>query len=213
MMKSILIFAFLSLGLVAVVFSQTQTKERKVPSLTNDDVDASPVSGAFKPGDKPMEDIEKSIQSMTQIKAYRAVSYCSGDNSTRTEEWVSPDRIHVIMKGRGAFDYIQIGPVAYNKTADGQWEKVTVGGLPPHPDYRYETVQKTQAEYIGIEKLGDQSMLVYRFNSSGQSNPPSKIWISTNDGLPRRIEDHPLGVKCVLEFSDYNSDIHIDPPM
>jgi outer membrane lipoprotein-sorting protein len=58
----------------------------------------------------------------------------------------------------------------------------------------------------------------FQFNKSGSSDAAhhSKVWVTAADGLPRRVdtESEISGYqgKMTTTYSDYNTDIKIEPP-
>ena len=91
-------------------------------------------------------------------------------------------------------------------------------------DVEQRMMKYEEVKLIGPEALDGSSALVYQFKLKGTEGQSSgKIWISTTDGLPRKIENdggtspNPNGEtskrKLIVTYYDYNANIKIEPPI
>jgi outer membrane lipoprotein-sorting protein len=181
-------------------------------------------SAAVAPSDNPQDVLTKSIEAHLSAKSFRArmTNTSSQGNYTATLEYASPDRYHLVMP-QG--EMIAIGGDSYMK-AGGRWMKTPVNMGQMINQFRdpkavEEMRRKTDIKFVGSETLDGQPMYVYEYALDEAGGPGvkgrAKTWISPADMLPRKteVDGEANGIKShtTLIYSDYGSDIKIEPPM
>jgi outer membrane lipoprotein-sorting protein len=179
---------------------------------------------AVSPDQNPQDMLTKSMQAQLNAKSLRAsmTNTSSQGTYTATLEYASPDRYRMVSP-QG--EMIAVGNDAYMK-AGGRWVKspVNVGQLINQfrdPKVVEEMRRTTDIKYVGTDMLDGQSMFVYEYalNEATAKGAKSraKTWISPADMLPRKteVDGEVGGIKShtTITYSDYNSDIKIEPPM
>ena len=180
-------------------------------------------AAAVAPNDNPQEVLTKSMQAHLSAKSLRArmTNTSSQGTYTATLEYASPDRYRIISP-QG--EMIAIGGDAYMK-AGGRWMKapVNVGQIINQfrdPKAVEEMRRTANVKYVGTETLDGQPMYVYEYaldEAAGTgAKGRAKTWISPADMLPRKteVDGEAGGIKShtTITYSDYNSDIKIEPP-
>ena len=177
---------------------------------------------AISPNDNPKDVLTQSIQAHLNAKSFRAsmTNTSSQGNYTATVEYASPDRYRIVSPQS---EMIAVGSDAYMK-AGGRWMKapLNVGQIINQfrdPKAVEEMRRKTDIKYIGTETLDGQAMYVYEYTldeAGTGAKGRAKTWISTADMLPRKteVDGEAGGIKShtTIIYSDYNSDIKIEPP-
>lgn len=177
---------------------------------------------AISPNDNPQDVLTRSIQTHLDAKSLRArmTNTSSQGTYTATLEYASPDRYRIVSP-QG--EMIAVGADAYMK-AGGRWMKapVNVGQIINQfrdPKAVEEMRRKTDIKYVGTETLDGQAMYVYEYALDGAGTGArgrAKTWISPADMLPRKteVDGEAGGIKShtTITYSDYNSDIKIEPP-
>jgi hypothetical protein len=193
---------------------------------------------SVQPSGDPREDVKRALNALMAAKSWRA-RLTTNDGHVMNIEFVAPDRFHT--KGasedspmsRG--EMIIIGNDSFLNPGGAGWRK-----MPPtmnlagqikefrHSDIVQEMLKYEDIKYLGPEKLDGAPMHVYQYriketSEAGVTIPAGvwKIWISAIDGLPRKNESQretnnegaPVKTKLNVVYSDYNSDIRIEPPV
>jgi hypothetical protein len=169
--------------------------------------------------DNPLDVLNKALQAQKEAKSYRAhltISYPDG-KAVATLEYVNPNLYHIVD---GSEEYVLIGEVVYRRwsAVSPNWERVSVSSgrakLLAFSFFRpAEKHLKEDIRFVGKEVFNGQQCLVYE-----DIKEHSKIWISPVDALPRKVEDeYRAGGEVAVNtwtviYSDYNSDIKIEPP-
>ncbi len=166
-----------------------------------------------------------SIQAQLGAKSYRARMESSYDGKTtaQTVEYVAPDRFRIVGPMN---ETIAVGSNTYMKLPTGKWQKVPMDinqfvSAFRDPKIIDEMRKDADVKFIGDDTVDGMPMKVYQYtvkNPLGSNmTTTSKTWIAASDKLPRKmeveseIEGKPS--KTLITYSDYNSDIKIEPPM
>lgn len=140
-------------------------------------------------------------------------------------------------------EWILLGKNAYAKTPDSKWKKSSVEGkktmdgkeLPPDFNPYSQMVEESfDTDYnmsrditvSGQDVVNGLPAKVYQFSyvfdGGGQKkNTKTKMWIGINDNLPYKTEtdrelivgSHVVKSKTTITFSDFDTDIKIEPPV
>jgi len=193
----------------------------------------------------PRGDLKKAFTAQLAAKSFRYSLEISIQEGGHIEaEFVAPDRYHVkgksMMPGDGEnhMEVIILGPDSFMKMGNMPWKKSEAGSATTifastmaqmAQQFRAMDSEQRMANYedvkfVGRETLDGSPALVYQFilkGAQGQTN--GKIWISANDGLPRKIEHeggaspNPKGdtgkSRLTVTYYDYNTNIKIEPPI
>ena len=193
------------------------------PASTGGASTAGGGAAAVAPSQSPQDMLTKSMEAQLNAKSLRAnmTSTSSQGTYTATLEYASPDRYRLVSS-QG--EMVVVGNDAYMK-AGGRWVKspVNAGQLISQfrdPKMVEELRRKTDVKYVGTETLDGQSMFVYEYTldevAGKGAKARAKTWISPADMLPRKteVDGETGGIKShtTITFSDYNSDIKIEPP-
>jgi hypothetical protein len=187
------------------------------------------------------EALKKAFTAQLAAKSYRARFEYSVASIPRHNdlEFVAPDRFHVTVVGPQAQgrstgqEMILIGKDTYMRVSGVPWQKsamnpflgalaTTIDELGPQfRDVAQRMTKYEDVKLIGPDVLDGQPVLVYQFKlnvTNGQTS--GKIWISTTDGLPRKIEHESSSqtnsdrkMKVSTTYYDYNANINIEPPI
>jgi len=205
-------------------------------------------SGQAQASGDPHEDLKKAFTAQLAAKSFRyrmnfESSFLSGSHVE--SEFVAPDRYHVTIIGQssvpgreiqqemiitGKDTFMKVGDMPWRKTEANSSETTMVTTIARMAQqFRATDVEQRMTKYedvrfVGPETLDGSPALVYQFKLKGTGGQSSgKIWISTTDGLPRKIEnDGGAGTnsnggttksKLVVTYYDYNANIKIEPPI
>src|SRR5438552_2552902 len=195
---------FLSVGFLA-----TSCGGLKVPGASS-----TTSSRSTQPGGDPREDLKKAFTAQLAAKSFRyrmnfESSFLSG--SRVESEFVAPDRYHVTIIGQSSVpgreiqqEMIITGKDTFMKVGDMPWRKTETNSSETTmattiaqmaQQFRATDVEQRMTKYedvrfVGPEALDGSPALVYQFKLKGTGGQSSgKIWISTTDGLPRKIEN------------------------
>src|SRR5262249_26808400 len=147
------------------------------------------------------------------VKSYRA-HMTSGSGSSGTVdvdlEVVTPDRFH--MK-TGQLEMIIIGNTTYVKMGT-TWQKMTLTqtidlSLADAHKFEAQVGTSPDVKLLGPEVLDGTPTLVYQMGQTSGSSQTVKMWVGVADGLPRKVSTP----GTIITFSDYNSNITINPPI
>ena len=200
----------------------------------------SPAAGAntAKASSDPRGALAESLNSMLAAKSYRAhvVSSSSRGATNVTAEFVAPDRFHLTtdlqMPGQGktTHETIVVGKDTYVKMGNTPWRKfpVNLGDMISQfrdPKVVAELGKNADVKFIGAETLDGTPTFIYQYTFNLPQNKDfkgtSKTWVGMSDNLPRKTETEgemnlmgkPVMTKTTITYSDFGSDIKIEPPM
>jgi hypothetical protein len=164
---------------------------------------------------------------------HRFTTTADGSTSSGTMEFVAPDRVHFLMNVAGeSFESITIGQTEYSRDLDGKWIKTDTSGQ-SSPQGRLFTDPRhvaaladniSEVLFLNTETVAGTSCRVYQFKHTLTGTDgvyESKLWVGDGDGLPRKfettydfvVEGLKRSGKSSGIYSDYNSEISIEPPV
>jgi hypothetical protein len=178
----------------------------------------------------PAEAMTKVMSKMLEAKSFRANmsgTSSEGQPYTVTMEFVSPDRYHMTSQ---AGEYIIVGHDSYLKAPGRGWMKspVDVSGMMTQfrdPKFSEELNKASgggDVKLVGPDVLDGTPTLVYEYTTEreimgSKTRSQGKTWVGASDGLPRKMEVNSVvngkPSKGVIIYSDYGSDIKIEPPV
>jgi len=187
----------------------------------------------------PRGDLTKAMSAMLSAKSYRARMDSSTSNGTKSRmimEFVAPDRYHLTResdlggKGISKQDTIIIGKDTFIKSGDTPWRKfpMNMGDLITQfrdPKVLDELSKGAEIKFIGPDLVNGAPTLVYQYSINlGQNKElksTAKTWVGVTDSLPRKTESEgdinmlgkQIHTKTNITYSDFNSNIRIEPPM
>lgn len=181
--------------------------------------------GTATSGADPKEDITQAARKFIALPAFSAKMEGMGQTEIRSQvDYVAPDRFHVTyLGGTGAgMEMIIIGDQAYMK-AGGKWSKSpgTSGGTTPtlRDSFTEEGLKSlSETKFEGEDTVDGKPALVYSFKNltpKGDYGFSSKMWVSTQTGLPMKIYatyDNGM-LKNMTVTYDTESKVTIEPPM
>jgi outer membrane lipoprotein-sorting protein len=165
-----------------------------------------------------------SIQAQLGAKSYRArmESNYDGKTTAQTVEYVAPDRFRIVGPMN---EMIAVGSTTYMKLPTGKWQKAPIDINQFVASFRDPKIIEEMRKNADVKFLGDDTvdgmpMKVYQYtvkNPLGSNiTSASKAWISAADKLPRKMEVESeiegKHSKTLITYSDYNTDIKIEPP-
>jgi hypothetical protein len=188
--------------------------------------------GAFQSAsaDDDSAALKASSDALLKVKSYRvhATTLLQGKTYTRTIEFVTPDRMHIIDE---RMEMIIVPEGTYQKLAGGKWEKSpvdmsTLFAKARTSEFANSVLKDTQVHLIGPDTLNGKPMMVYEvIYTSPDLKSRSRVWINTSDHLPYKSEtesetkevkmmDKTLGGKSKTTnvYTDYNVPIKIVAP-
>jgi hypothetical protein len=202
------------------------------PSATGDKKGAT--AGPVSASDQPVDVLMKAERAQQGAKSYRThleVRMNGALEQSSNFEFVAPDRYHsskVSVTGlQTNGETIIIGKDTWIKGSSGEWKKSPIdmssGLAAVHSALKEETMKGVEIRLVGPDTVDGTPTLVYTYtiNTTSRSdddkkvNENIKVWISTTDGTIRKTEtDMPDDkISQTATYTDYNSDIKIEPPM
>jgi len=175
--------------------------------------------------DNAVDFVTKAMRAQLEAKSFRArmESSFAGQNSTRVVEFVAPDRFHMTSD---MDETIIVGPTTYRRVKGGQWQKfpMDVGSMVNafrDPKIIDELTKSAEIKFLGPDVLDGTPTLIYQYtmtNAFGTGmTTTSKTWIGAADSLPRKseveAEINKQKSKTTITYSDYNTNINIEPPI
>ena len=178
--------------------------------------------------------VVEALKRWITVKSFRQrfTATSSGASSSGTMEFVAPDCVHFVMNVAGEpFESITIGQTEYSKDLDGKWIKTDTFGQsssqgrlftdPRHIAALADNI--SEAQFLNTETVEGTSCVVYQFKHKLPGTDgvyESKLWLGDGDGLPRKfettydflVEGLKRSGKSSGIYSDYDSDIRIEPP-
>lgn len=183
-------------------------------------------SGPDQPSGDAREDVKKALQNLHDVKSFRARTEANGVTLMEIES-VNPDRFHwkvqSLKEGAGAGEIIIIGKDTFINKGNGAWIKSPISMSAMIQQVRDENVEEAMKrrediKFVGRDVVDGAPTLVYQYRYK-LTNKLWKMWISASDWLPRKSESEAGGsvdgpkVTTRITYSDYNSDIRIEPPI
>ena len=191
-----------------------------------------------KASSDPRGALAESLNSMLAAKSYRArvVSSSSQGATNVVAEFVAPDRFHLTTnlevpgQGNTTHETIVVGKDTYVKMGNTPWRKfpANLGDMISKfrdPKMLAELSKGADVKFIGAETLDGSPTFIYQYTFTSPENKDfkgsSKTWVGMSDNLPRKTETEgemnldgkPVITKTTITYSDFGSDIKIEPPM
>jgi len=193
----------------------------------------SPTSrGPLQPSGDPREDVRQAFLKLNAAKSWRSRVTTSAGKLIEIE-FAAPDKFHTkggSTEGQASLpEMIIVGKDTFFKLGSMPWRKAPTGlsigeivQQTRRPDVAEEMTKYQEIKFAGSETFAGVPMRVYEFKRQDEKGKLSagKIWISASDGLPQRLESHgetesdskPITTRMTVIYSDYNTDIKIEPP-
>ena len=191
-----------------------------------------------KASSDPRGALAESLNSMLAAKSYRArvVSSSPQGATNIVAEFVAPDRFHLTTdlqipgQGNTKHETIVVGKDTYVKMGNTPWRKfpVNLGDMISKfrdPKVVAELSKGADVKFIGADTLDGTPTFIYQYTFNSAENKDfkgtSKTWVGVTDNLPRKTETEgemnlggkPVMTKTTISYSDFGSDIKIEPPM
>ncbi len=191
-------------------------------------------AGVISPNDKPLDAMLRAAHAQLDAKSYRANIDSNGSNGTHSNllvEYAAPDRYHLVthaqLNGREfSQEYVIVGKDTFMRTNGGAWSRFPVDlkqmiAAFRDPKFVDDLAKQSDVKLVGPDTLDGQPMLVYSYSTTNPMGmnikSDSKTWVAVADGLPRKTESEGemsgTKTRSTITFSDYNSDIRIEPPI
>lgn len=170
----------------------------------------------------PKTAVQNAYQKFMEAKFYHSmVKTKTAQGEAQTElDYNAPDRFWMKnkmanMKNEG----IYIGNDAYTRINDGKWTKMP-GGQTSISEMRNKMSSEAvnamkDFEAVGKESFNGKDTMVYKFKSSYGGESTSKMWISTESGLPLKVESDGTYNGASVQMSityDYDKEVKIEAP-
>ena len=226
-----------SLLVGAALLAATACAQLKVPGASS-----TTSSGSMQASDDPREALKKAFTAQLAARSFRArMEYSVASIPTHNDlEFVAPDRYHVSVfgpqvQGRSmGQEIIIVGKDTFRRISGVPWQKSTnagagtlattigeIAGQFRTEDMAQRMLKYDDIQFFGPDVLDGQPVMVYQFKLKETKGPiPGKIWISTADNLPRKIEHEASSqtnpdkkMKLTTTYYDYNANINIEPPI
>lgn len=190
--------------------------------------------GVISASDKPLDAMLRAAHAQLDARSYRANIESAGANDAHTTllvEYAAPDRYHMVthaqVSGREfSQEYVIVGKDTFMRMNGGAWSrfpvdmKQLIAGF-RDPKFIDDLAKQSDVKLAGPDTLDGQPMLVYSYSTKNPMGmnikSDSKTWVAVSDGLPRKTESEGemsgKKTKSTITFSDYNSDIRIEPPI
>jgi hypothetical protein len=201
------------------------------PSATGDKKGAT--AGPVSTSDQPNDVMMKAVRAQQGAKSYRThleVRVNGALQQSSNFEFVAPDRYHAKASVTGLetnVESITIGKDTWSKGSGGEWKKLkfdmSSALAAAQSAMKEDTMKGVDIRFVGPDTVDGTSTLVYTYTIDTTSRSDDdkkvkqniKVWISTTDGTIRKTEvDMPDDkINQVATYTDYNSDIKIEPPL
>jgi hypothetical protein len=225
----------LSCSLLVVVLLLAACGRIRIPaanSTTSTDGNSDTRTSGEPSGD-PREDVRQAFLKLNAAKSWRARVTTSAGKLIQIE-FAAPDKFHtrgeLTVEGPASPpEIIIVGEDTFFKLGSMPWRKAPTGmGIGEivqarRPDVTAEMTKYQEIKLAGSEVFDGMPMRVYEFKRQDENGKLSsgKMWISASDGLPRRLESNggkesegkPITTRMTVTYSDYNTDIKIEPPV
>lgn len=210
-------------------------------SSPSNDTKSSP--GAVSSSDSPQDVLKRAARAERGSKSFHVHGESTVNGSTRTVllDYVAPDRFHLSIQSKTgeqvSEEMIIIGKDAWKKKGNENWTKLPMelsGSLAKFAAQMVDTkvldekANGMEVKLVGPDTLEGMPTLVYEFTARinvGEENSneevilksSGKAWVSSADGMLRKVdsenESEGAKSKSVSTYTDYNSNIKIEPPM
>lgn len=186
---------------------------------------SSSSKGTATGGSDPKQDVVEASKKFIALPYFTANMEGMGQTQIKSQvEYAAPDRFHIKYLGAGTgsgMEMIYIGKDSY-MNANGKWTKMPSSNtsIPTLRDSFTEEGLKTltDVKYEGEDSVDGESALAYSYkNVTPAGNYPftSKIWISEETGLPKKIYvEYTNGtLKNMTVTYDTETPVTIEPPI
>jgi outer membrane lipoprotein-sorting protein len=215
----------LTIVIIVLIINSFGCKSTTLPSGEGSHPSATeaPKTTAPPTDTDPKTTISTALQKFLEVKSYRSiVKTKTSQAEAETElDFSAPDKFRIKNKAQNLEnEIIAIGKEAYTRNNGGQWTKMPAGQMPSISEIRDKMSKEMvnllkDFESLGRETLNGKETSVYKFKSSAAGEPSSKMWISTERGLPVRVETDSTyngqNVQMVITY-DYEQEINIELP-
>lgn len=179
--------------------------------------------GGISESSDPREAVTTAYKKFMEQKSYYSI--VKTRNSTATTEmeleFLAPDKYSIKNNvANYKTEVIAVGNESFMRINDGKWTKAPQGQALPVSDIRKGMTEEaikvmSDFEFMGKENLDGKETLAYRFKNSYMGESSSKIWLSTETGLPVKVdsEGNYNGIKVEISVTyDYSKEIKIEVP-
>ena len=194
------------------------TKNNSGETATSSAESSKPLSSM-----SPSDALAQAMRTQLAAKSYRVriSSVSMSPQGDTVVEYVAPDRIHMTNP---LSEMIAVGSQTYTRQGQGPWQKAPfdAGEIARNlrdPKLVDQLATNYDIKFVGQETMDGAPMLVYEYapksTSPSRQEGKTKVWISAEDSLPRKVETQGVtndNVTTII-FSDYNSDIKIELPV
>ena len=145
-----------------------------------------------------------------------------GETQQMILEMVRPDRMRVTMEtAEGTFEMIIIGDVSYMNLG-GTWMQLpgpqdlsTYGALSPDDPVDEVSAPDVTVVQSGTETIDGVACTVWDVTIPDEEagTITGRMWVGADDNLPRRLVFETPDGPMTVEYSGYNEDITIEPPI
>ena len=198
----------------------------KLPSsLTSGGSSKGSSTGTATGGSDPKQDVVEASKKFIALPYFSADMEGMGQTEMKSRvEYAAPDRFHIKYQGTGpgaGMEMIYIGKQSY-MNMNGKWSKMPNSNtsIPNLRDSFTEEGLKTltDVKFEGTDSVDGESALAYSYkNVTPVGNYPftSKIWISEETGLPKKIYvEYTNGtLKNMTVTYDTETPVTIEPPI
>jgi len=219
--------AYLLAAILVSALAGCVSKEEPEPVTTST---GAPASGTTAEPTKPLgsslsppDALAQSMRAQLEAKSYRVriSSFSSTVQGETLVEYVAPDRIHMTNP---ISEMIGVGSETYARQGQGPWQKAPfnageIAATFRDPKLIEDLTTNYDIKFVGTDTLDGAPMMVYEYapkaTSPASRSGKTKVWISTEDSLPRKVETQGVNNTSVttIIYSDYNSDIKIELPV
>lgn len=180
--------------------------------------------GGISESTDPKEAVTAAYKKFMEQKSYHSVVKTKNSMAT-TEmelEFLAPDKFSIKNNvANYKTEIIAIGNDSFMRSNDGKWTKAPAAQALPVNDLRKGMTEEAiksmkDFQFLGKENLDGKETLAYKFNNTYMGESSSKIWISTETGLPLRVDSEGSYGGTKLEISviyDYSKEIRIEAPV
>jgi hypothetical protein len=164
-------------------------------------------------------ELQSVAENFAKVKSFRArmTSDRTGAGPSQVEEeYVAPDRLHVSLSGGGAglTEAIKIGTDTYTKTGS-TWTKAPVAipnsfDLKSTADNAVQGLERSTVTKGGTDTVDGKRCQLYHVTRAGES---TGVDVCVYNGLPLQIVAQTSNGKVTIVYTDYNSNIDINPPI